>query len=333
MRQEAVEQRHIAAGAQRQMQIGLVGRRGPARIEAHDPHGRVLLPRSDHALVQHRMAPRGIRSDEDDEVGELQVLVVAGDDVLAEGALVAGDARGHAQARVGVDIGGADEALHQLVGDVVVLGQELPRHVEGHGIRPVIANDLRELARDPLDGGIPVGFAAVDDGAQQPRLEREGLAQGRPLRAEPAEIGRMRDIAGNRSAARRIGPRHHAAADTAIGAGGLDLGGHAAPSSRRSKSIASVTCPFSTRTGWLAHAALVRGDGVAVAQIHQPVVQAGRSRAVRARCPATAVRPCADSGRRARRCGRPRSGTPRYRRAACERPARRAGECPRPGRS
>jgi hypothetical protein len=45
--------------------------------------------------------------------------------VGAEGALVAGDRRGHAEARVGVDVGRADEALHQLVGDVIVLGQQL----------------------------------------------------------------------------------------------------------------------------------------------------------------------------------------------------------------
>ena len=42
-----------------------------------------------------------------------------------EGALVCRHRRGHAQPRIGVDISAADKALHQLVGDVIILGQQL----------------------------------------------------------------------------------------------------------------------------------------------------------------------------------------------------------------
>ena len=56
--------------------------------------------------------------------------------VFAEGALVAGHRRGHAQTGIGVDVGAADAALHQLVGDVVVLGQQLSGDVEGDRVRP-----------------------------------------------------------------------------------------------------------------------------------------------------------------------------------------------------
>ena len=82
------------------------------------------------ALVEDRVAPGEVGADEDDEVGLLEILVGAGHGVGAEGAAVAGDGGGHAEAGVGVDVGGADEALHQLVGDVVVLGQELAGAVD-----------------------------------------------------------------------------------------------------------------------------------------------------------------------------------------------------------
>ena len=86
-------------------------------------------------LVEHRVAPGEIGADQHDQIGELQILVAAGHRVGAEGPAVAGDRRGHAEARIGVDIGRADEALHQLVGDVIVLGQKLAGDVEGDRVR------------------------------------------------------------------------------------------------------------------------------------------------------------------------------------------------------
>ena len=60
---------------------------------------------------------------------------------------MAGDRRGHAQTRIGVDIGRADEALHQLVGDVIVLGQQLAGEIEGDRIRAVLRDGARESRR------------------------------------------------------------------------------------------------------------------------------------------------------------------------------------------
>ena len=73
----------------------------------------------------------------------LEVLVAAGHHVGAEGAACGRRPRRHAQPRVGVDVGGADEALHQLVGDVVVLGQQLAGDVEA---RPRPARARRSCA-------------------------------------------------------------------------------------------------------------------------------------------------------------------------------------------
>ena len=55
----------------------------------------ILAPRSrrlrDHALEQHRMAPGGVRADQHEQVGLVEVLVAARHHVRAEGAAVAGD--------------------------------------------------------------------------------------------------------------------------------------------------------------------------------------------------------------------------------------------------
>ena len=74
------------------------------------------------------------------QIGQFQILIGAGHRVGAEGALVPRHGRGHAEPGIGVDVGRADEALHQLVGDVVILGQQLARDVEGNGLAAMLAD-------------------------------------------------------------------------------------------------------------------------------------------------------------------------------------------------
>ena len=77
-------------------------------------------------------------------------VVVAGRRrVGAQRELVAGHRAAHAQARVAVDVVGADQALGQLVEDVVVLGQQLAADVEAHGVGAVRLDDAGEPARWP----------------------------------------------------------------------------------------------------------------------------------------------------------------------------------------
>ena len=137
--------------------------------------------------------------------------------------------RGHAEAGVGVDVGRADEALHQLVGDVVVLGQQLARAVDRDAVRAVRVDRGAEARGDQVEGLVPAGVAAVDARGEQAVLEAEGLAERRALRAEPAEVRRVLGVAGDGGAAAAVGGREHAAADAAIGAGGADRGGQRAP--------------------------------------------------------------------------------------------------------
>ena len=101
------------------------------------------------------MTPGGVRADQYDQIGLVEILIGAGHRVGAEGAAMAGDRRRHAQPRIGVDIGRADEALHQLVGDVIILGQQLAGQIEGDRIRPVLVNRVREPVRDAIKRAVP----------------------------------------------------------------------------------------------------------------------------------------------------------------------------------
>src|SRR5690606_25787378 len=79
-----------------------------------------------------------------------------------------------------------------------------------------------KLARDVADGLVPARAAAVDFGMEQAPLEPERLAEMRALGAEPAAIGRMLGIAGDRDLTLAGHGCGDSAADPAIGASGAD---------------------------------------------------------------------------------------------------------------
>ena len=87
----------------------------------------------------------------------VEILVAAGHDILAEGADVAGDAsRPCTAANWCRYCARADEALHQLVGDVIILGQQLAGDVEGDAVRPVLArSSARKRAGDQVERLVP----------------------------------------------------------------------------------------------------------------------------------------------------------------------------------
>ena len=173
------------------------------------------------------MAPGRIGADQHQKIRLVEIFIAAGHGVGAEGAAVASDRRGHAEPRIGVDIGAADEALHQLVGDVVVFGQQLAGEIERDRARAVARDDVLEAVRDMVERvapGHPLHgpLAAADHRIEQPVGQAERLAERRSLRAQPAEIGGMRGIARYRRPAPPVRRRQNAAADAAIGAGGAD---------------------------------------------------------------------------------------------------------------
>ena len=144
------------------MQVGGRGGRGAARIDGDDLRA-ALLARRHQALIEDGMAPGHVAADLDDEIGFFQILIAAWHHILAEGAHMARHRGGHAKPRVGVDIARADEALHQLVGDIIVLGEELAGDIERDRIRPVRVADAGELVGDEiehLDPSSPPGRAS-----------------------------------------------------------------------------------------------------------------------------------------------------------------------------
>ncbi len=68
---------------------------------------------------------------------------------------------GHTQARICVDIGRSDKALHQFVGDVVILGQQLTRRVKCDAVWAIILDGRTEFLCDQIKGAVPVGRFAI----------------------------------------------------------------------------------------------------------------------------------------------------------------------------
>ena len=220
--EETGEEGDVGARCDGEVEIGDLARRGAARVDVDDAHAGPGFLGGGEALEEDRVAPREVRADEDDEVGLLQILVGLGYGVGAEGALVAGDRGGHAEARIGVDVGRADEALHQLVGDVIVLGEDLAGDVEGDGIRAVLADGGAELLGDQIEGVVPIGAGAGDLGVGEAALVGQRLGERRALDAETAEVRRMVRVARHGDGAVGVNVRRHAAAGAAVGAGGED---------------------------------------------------------------------------------------------------------------
>jgi hypothetical protein len=146
------------------------------------------------------MAPRRVGADQHQQVGLVEILIAAGHGVRAECPAMARDRRRHAQPRIGIDIGAADESLHQLVGDVIILGQQLPGEIKRHRVRAVARDDVLEAMRDMVERvgpGHPFhgALAAADHRIEQTAIRAQRFAERRTLRAQPSEIGGVLGIA------------------------------------------------------------------------------------------------------------------------------------------
>ncbi|MEY9456186.1 hypothetical protein ABIG07_005134 [Bradyrhizobium ottawaense] len=171
------------------------------------------------------MAPGRVRADEDQQIGLIEILVAAGDCVGAKGAAMAGDRGRHAEPRVGIDIRRADKALHQLVGDVIILGEELAGQIERDRVGAISRHDVLHAMGDMIERIAP-GDAlehalAADHRIEQAAFQPDSLTERGALGAQPAEIGGMVRIASDRRTAHAVRRRQHAAADAAIGTGRL----------------------------------------------------------------------------------------------------------------
>jgi hypothetical protein len=149
--QHRVVERDVAAGLDRQVQVGGFRRVGAARID-DDQLQRGWRAGVLDAAEQHRVGEGRVGAGDQQAVGVVDVLVGCRAARRRRAWPCSRPPPRHAQARVGVDVVGADQALGQLVEDVVVLGQQLAGDVEGDASGPcsaMVARTCRRRARAP----------------------------------------------------------------------------------------------------------------------------------------------------------------------------------------
>ena len=217
--QQAVEQDAIGPRARGQMPVRDIAGGGTSRVDDHNAQGGIVLFCLGHALKQYWMTPGGVRTHQHDELCLFQVGIAARHAVGAEGALVAGYRRRHAKARIGVDIGAAEVTLHQFVGDVIILRQQLAGDIKRHRVRPVFTQHPRVTLRHGVQRLLPGPPFTAYLRIQQTPIEIQGIRQRRALGTQPPVIGRMLRVALDRHRTAGIDFRQHATTDAAIGTG------------------------------------------------------------------------------------------------------------------
>ena len=131
-----VEQKHIRAGSRRQVNVRALSGQRAARINHDEFDVLVCAPALLRALKQRRMAFEGIRADDEDAIGMIDVFVASRRFVLAINLCVARRCRSHAQARIAVDVVGAKACLEEFVRRIGLFGDELAGAIERNRIRP-----------------------------------------------------------------------------------------------------------------------------------------------------------------------------------------------------
>ena len=197
---QAVHQHQVGAGANRQVQVGRVaGGRLPG-IHHYDRDAAGLAPFAlQQPLKQHRMALRRVGADQEGHGAVVEILVAAGGAIGAEAAGIARHCRTHAQARVGIEVVGADRPLEQLLGDVVVLDVKLAGAIHGDRTGALAGQGAADPGHDAIDGLIPADRleGLIQAGASQ-RLAEPSVAQGvahrGPLDAHLPKAGGMAPI-------------------------------------------------------------------------------------------------------------------------------------------
>ncbi|MNU89363.1 hypothetical protein D3C71_791990 [compost metagenome] len=220
--QQAIEQCQIGAGADLQEQAGLVCR-GAAPWIDHDQFCPGLDP-VHHAQKQDRVTVGHVGTDHEEQIGAVEVFVGARWPVGTQRELVAAARAGHAQARVGLNVVGADKTLGQFVDQVLRFQRHLSRHIKGQCIRPVEVEDVTQSARRFAYGlvhGNP-HRVAVTRLAQVSVFHPAGvgnrLPAGRTLGAESAKVRRVRLVSGDLDHPVAFDLHDDAAAHTTIGA-------------------------------------------------------------------------------------------------------------------
>ena len=108
-----------------------------------------------HTRPEHRVHFRHVRTPEHKGVRGFDVVVAAHGLVHAEGAHEACHRRGHAVARIRIDVVGAEPGLEQLGRGIAFPDRPLARAEHAHAGRPLFLERLLELLGHHVERGVP----------------------------------------------------------------------------------------------------------------------------------------------------------------------------------
>ncbi len=220
--QQSVKQISIRARCDRQMQVRNVASRGATRIDYYHAHFGSRLLRCNQTLIEHRMRPGIVGTRNHNQLCGLHVFIAYRHRIGTEGALLGRHCRRHAKPRICIDIGAADKTFHQLVGDVIILGQDLAGNVKSHRIRPMLGDDAFKFFSDAIQRNLPRGALPADLRVKQAPCMFQRIGQSRALGTQPPITGRMQLVADQADA---LADFHlHPATHPAIRAGSQDCG-------------------------------------------------------------------------------------------------------------
>ena len=103
----------------------------------------------------NRVRIGGIRSGNKNTLRVIYVLIAARRRIHAQRGLVTRHGRGHAQARVGIHVIGADEPFGQLVENVIIFGQQLSGDIKCNRIRTMLLDDVGKFIHHAIQRHIP----------------------------------------------------------------------------------------------------------------------------------------------------------------------------------
>ena len=183
------------------MQVGGVAGGGGAGIDHDDLQGFFGLALAfEQALKQHRMAVGRVGANQHHQIGQIEIVVTAGRAIGAQAAGVSRHRRTHAKPRIGIEIVATQGPFEQLVGDVVILGEELARAIHGQPRGSLAGEGLLNLINQNREGLLPVDRAKglveplAPLGLDQAVLV-EGFGHRGPLNAHLAQGGGVLAVA------------------------------------------------------------------------------------------------------------------------------------------
>ena len=188
------------------------------RAQHHKPRA-ARRARILHPLQQQRMRQQRRHVGDQDQVGAVDILQRGGHHIFAIGGAL--HAAYHA-APGGMDVSRPQKALHQLVGDIIILGQQAAANMQRHAARPMTRLHGGQTPRDQRYGIVPCRALPLDLRVQQAPVQVRHGGQHVRTFAKTPDIGGMRLVALDPQVAIRAGHRPHAAPHATLAAQASD---------------------------------------------------------------------------------------------------------------